>query len=118
MRIFCKSWNEKEAFLASVLLPLESQWCAGVQPRLNARPDYGVSHSTTTSCITPRSLNLTAPYCLRVMPAYRLTRSNTEGKLILPLQMLFLFSTSEIKLNILVTPISVIHELKNNTGGS
>jgi hypothetical protein len=108
----------KEAFLASVLLPLENQRCAGVLPRLNAHPDYGFPHSTTTLCSTPRALNLTPSYCLRVSTAYRLTRSNVEGKLILMFQMLFLFPTREIKLNVLVTTISVIHELKSNIGGS
>jgi len=33
--------NGEEPFLASVLLLLESQWCAGLPLRLNARPDCG-----------------------------------------------------------------------------
>jgi hypothetical protein len=64
---------DKEAFLVSVLLLLESQWCAALSLRLNARTDCGflpLDHKFVQQY--QRALNLTLSYCfhnLRASPA-------------------------------------------------
>ena len=86
----------KEAFLASVLLLLESQWCAGLSLRLNARTDCGVlplDHNFVQQ--HPRALNLTPSYCfhkVRASPTDQPTGSSVfefvQGRLTLLFAML------------------------------
>lgn len=93
----------KEAFLASVLLLLESQWCAGLSLRLNARTDCGflpLDHNFVQQ--HPRTLNLTPSYCfheVRASPADHPTGSSVfesvEGRLTLLFAMLFFFANRE-----------------------
>jgi len=93
----------KEAFLASVLLLLESQWCAGLSLRLNARTDCGflpLDHNTVQQ--HPRTVNLTPSYCfhrvrasLADQPSCSSVFESAEGRLTLLFAMLFFCANRE-----------------------